>query len=83
MLVWYLVGRGLRPLEQLARGVRARSPDALSPLVTEGVPAETRPLVEALNGLLGRLDQALASQRAFVADAAHELRTPLTRNNFV
>jgi two-component system OmpR family sensor kinase len=78
VLIWYLVGRGLRPLEQLARGVRTRTPDALSPLDTAGVPAETRPLVEALNGLLGRLDQALASQRAFVADAAHELRTPLT-----
>jgi two-component system OmpR family sensor kinase len=28
--------------------------------------------------LLGRLDRALGSQRAFIADAAHELRTPLT-----
>ncbi len=77
-LIWYLVSRGLRPLDRLARGVRARRPDALSPLPSAGVPQEAQPLVEALNGLLGRLDHALSAQRAFVADAAHELRTPLT-----
>ncbi len=76
-LIWYLVGRGLRPLERLARAVRARSPGALAPLASDGVPEEAQPLVGALNGLLCRLDQAMASQRAFVADAAHELRTPL------
>lgn len=77
-LIWYLVSRGLRPLDRLARGVSARRPDALAPLSHEGVPEEAQPLVEALNGLLARLDHALAAQRAFIADAAHELRTPLT-----
>ncbi len=77
-MIWYMVGRGLRPLDRLARGVAARRPDALSPLPAQGVPAEARPLVDALNELLGRLERALATQRAFVADAAHELRTPLT-----
>lgn len=77
VLIWYLVGRGLRPLERLAREVATRRPDSLDPLRTGHVPAEAQPLVEALNHLLLRLDQALATQRAFVADAAHELRTPL------
>ncbi|ATE59746.1 ATP-binding protein [Thauera sinica] len=76
-LIWYLVGRGLRPLERLARDVATRRPDSLEPLRAEHVPDEARPLVHALNHLLDRLDQALAAQRAFVADAAHELRTPL------
>lgn len=76
-LIWYLVGRGLRPLERLAKAVGTRRPDSLAPLTVDGVPEEAQPLVQALNGLLGRLDHAMANQRAFVADAAHELRTPL------
>jgi two-component system OmpR family sensor kinase len=76
-LIWYLVGRGLRPLERLAREVATRRADSLEPLRAAGVPDEAQPLVLALNRLLERLDQALSAQRAFVADAAHELRTPL------
>ena len=76
-LIWYLVGRGLRPLERLAREVAARRPDSLEPLRADHVPDEAQPLVQELNHLLDRLGQALSAQRAFVADAAHELRTPL------
>ena len=39
---------------------------------------EVRVLAEAFNHMLGRLADAFASQREFVADASHELRTPLT-----
>ena len=77
VLIWYLVGRGLRPLERLARDVASRRPDALQPLLAERVPQEAQPIVHALNQLLERLDKTLSAQRAFVADAAHELRTPL------
>lgn len=31
-----------------------------------------------INGMLSRLDDAIARERAFVADAGHELRTPLS-----
>ena len=77
LLIWWLVGRGLRPLGQLARSVQARSTDSLAPLGEAGVPDEARPLVIALNDLLARLKSSVDAQRAFVADAAHELRTPL------
>ncbi len=40
-------------------------------------PEEVRPLVGSLNDLLARLGEALAAQKAFIADAAHELRTPI------
>jgi len=78
LLIWITVGRGLSPLARLAGDLGHRSPAALDPVPERDLPGELRPLVGALNGLLGRLSQALESQRAFVADAAHELRTPLT-----
>ncbi|MCX7329526.1 MAG: hypothetical protein NTW00_15815 [Hyphomicrobiales bacterium] len=42
-----------------------------------GLPDEVRPLVEAVNDALSRLQQALEHERAFNAEAAHALRTPL------
>ena len=76
-MVWLAVGRGLAPLGLVATQVQARDAAALSPLPTQGLPDEIRPLTSALNDLLARLGTALAHQRAFVADAAHALRTPL------
>jgi len=78
LLVWWIVGRSLQPLGALAGSVRARSPDALEPLATHGLPDEVRPLLDALNDLLSRLSVTLQHERAFIADAAHELRSPLT-----
>ena len=77
LLVWVAIRRGLAPLMRVAAAVQKRAPGQLAPLDERGWPREVLPLVEALNGLLGRLDRALDAQRAFVADAAHELRSPL------
>jgi two-component system OmpR family sensor kinase len=75
--VWVIVGRGLAPLQRVTRALDTRHPEALDPLPDNRLPAEVRPVVDALNGLLERLATALDTQKAFVADAAHELRTPL------
>ena len=77
-LIWWIVGRGLHPLERLARDVGTRNPRALQAISDGNLPLELKPLATSLNELLSRLDLALKSQRDFVADAAHELRTPLT-----
>lgn len=77
-LVWMAVGRGLRPLREIATEVRARDASSLAPLAKRPMPDEIAPLSAALDQLLGRLSHALDTQRAFVADAAHALRTPLT-----
>ena len=77
LLIWVIVGRGLAPLRRLARAVALRTPSGLEPLPVTDTPEEVVPLVQSLNDLLRRLDEALAAQKAFVADAAHELRTPI------
>ena len=69
---------GLLPLRRLTRRLRAQGPQALQPLADAGVPEEVRPLTQALNGLLGRLNALFDTHRKFIADTAHQLRTPLT-----
>ena len=68
----------LRPVRRLAEAVRARSGDDLQPLSPQGLPADLRPLVEAINRQLERSAGLLAQRRQFVDDASHQLRTPLT-----
>lgn len=77
LLIYFSIRHGLRPLDDLASDVATRSPENLGHLATGAVPLEARPLVRALNQLLGRLTTTLENERRFTADAAHELRTPL------
>ncbi len=77
LLVWLALAHGIRPLHRLEERIRARSPDDLSPLDHKAVPLEVAPLVDAVNDLLTRLHDSLATQKRFLADAAHQLKTPL------
>lgn len=77
-MLWWGVGRGLRPLLKLRDEVALRSSLDLSPLPENEVVAEVRPLIHGFNELMGRLDESITLQRRFIADAAHQLRTPLT-----
>jgi two-component system sensor histidine kinase TctE len=76
-VVWLGVKRGLAPLDELRGELAARSPRDLGPVAEARAPEEVRPLVQALNRLLGRLAESIEEQQRFVADAAHQLRTPL------
>ncbi|WP_432258751.1 sensor histidine kinase N-terminal domain-containing protein [Cupriavidus sp. TMH.W2] len=67
----------LRPLARVRDDVEARSPDDLTPLAFERVPAEVRPLVDAVNLHVSRSAAMAQAQAQFIADAAHQLRTPL------
>ncbi|WON77889.1 quorum sensing histidine kinase QseC [Serratia sp. UGAL515B_01] len=78
LLMALMVGRELRPLREVATGLRHRAPDDASLLDVQQVPTEVRPLVDALNTLFARINIMLLRERRFTSDAAHELRSPLT-----
>jgi|CXWL01.1.fsa_nt_gi two-component system sensor histidine kinase QseC len=75
-LVWWSIGRALRPLAHLGDQVAARDPLELRPVDLTG-PAETMPLVRRLNELFQRIQRASELERRFTADASHELRKPI------
>jgi len=77
LLVWLALVQALKPLRNLEERIRARKPDDLSPLDTHAVPLEVAPLVSSVNDLLLRLQESIATQKRFLADAAHQLKTPL------
>lgn len=72
-LIWLSVGRGLAPLDRMARALTQRSADNLEPVDAGPLPRELRPMGTALNALFGSV--AAARNRAY---AAHELKTPLS-----
>jgi two-component system sensor histidine kinase QseC len=77
LAAWWAVRRGLLPLRHLSETLSQRGPETLDPVDLPDLPAEMQPLVKALNGLFGRIERMVESERRFTADAAHELRTPI------
>lgn len=80
-ILWIVVDAVLRAafrrLARVTAAISARGASDTAAIPLDHVPAEVRPLVAAMNGLLDRLRRLMSQQRAFVADAAHQLRTPL------
>jgi two-component system OmpR family sensor kinase len=73
-----LARAALSPVERLRRQVAAISERGEASGVEEPATRdEIAALAGTMNELLGRLQGALARQRAFTADASHELRNPL------
>jgi signal transduction histidine kinase len=76
---WLLIGRTLRPVEQM----RAEAAEITGSGLHRRIPEpdstdEIGRLARTLNTMLGRLEDSATRQRRFVADASHELRTPVT-----
>lgn len=76
-IVWFGVGRGLRPLADLGHAVGRRSPDDLRP-IAHRTPREAAGLLEAINAFIERLRTALDSLRRFTGTLGHQMRTPLS-----
>lgn len=74
-----LLGRLLRPLEDLRAATALTSTDDLSQRVqVEAADTDVAELAVRFNSMLDRIEGGVAQQRQFLDDAAHELRTPLT-----
>ncbi|OYV38758.1 MAG: histidine kinase, partial [Thiomonas sp. 20-64-5] len=77
LLVWFGLGQGIAPLNELQSRIRRRRADDLSPIDEQEAPEEIAPLVDSINSLFARLQQSLQTQKRFIADAAHQIKTPL------
>lgn len=75
---WFAVRRGFSPLRVAARQVEQIDMDALNhSVVSQSVPVEIRPFVDAIDAALTRIRASTMRMRRFTANAAHEMRTPL------
>lgn len=77
LVVHWSVRRAMRPLTVLQREIRERGGANLTPIPPLDLPEELATIHAAVNALLGRLEMALSTERAFAANAAHELRNPI------
>jgi signal transduction histidine kinase len=76
---WALARSVTRPVRALnAAADRFARGDLTTTKPPPGSVPELQDLARTLNTMAVRLDELLAAQRTFVADASHQLRTPLT-----
>lgn len=84
---WFLAGGALEPVRSMIEEADAISASQFTSGAGSGpgrrlsVPRggdEIAELARRLNALLGRIEYAVAHERAFLDDASHELRTPIS-----
>ena len=77
-MAWWVAGRALKPAADMADEAALLSHESTGRRLTVTRQDELGRLAVAFNGLVDRLESALAVRRQFLADASHELRTPVS-----
>jgi signal transduction histidine kinase len=77
-MAWWVAGRALKPAADMADEAALLSHTSTGRRLTVTRQDELGRLAVAFNGLVDRLESALAVRRQFLADASHELRTPVS-----
>lgn len=79
-IVYWGVGRLMRPLTLLAASIEDLPPDGTGAAlpVGPGSPREVAVVAESVNGYRGRIREFVERERAFINLASHELRSPVT-----
>ena len=76
---WFMSGRALRPVNELAETAQKTSASSLHlRIASRGVGDELDSLIDAFNKMMARLEENFDQVKRFSTDASHELRTPIT-----
>lgn len=78
LLAWFVTGRLLKPVRELAIAARQINETDLTQRLPAHGSGELADLAQTFNAMMDRLQESFNSQRRFVNDAGHELRTPIT-----
>jgi heavy metal sensor kinase len=79
LLGWYLAGRAMTPVLEVAEAARRISGSNLSLRIpSRGAGDELDRLIETFNRMIERLENSFSQIRQFSTDVSHELRTPIT-----
>jgi signal transduction histidine kinase len=78
LLIWVVVGLAMKPVGSISAAVDEISEGSLDErLPSPRTGDELEGLVDTMNSMLGRLQEAIKRERRFIADASHELKTPI------
>lgn len=85
VLLWFVVGRALQPVDRMRRDAQAivdlggepHGSGTRGRVHDPGTEDELGRLASTLNDMLERLDANAVAMRRFVSDSSHEIRTPI------
>lgn len=78
LFLYVVVKKQFRAIQRLSQQIAAKNVTDLTPIQSQYDFVELQPMINQLNLMLQRLQQALIAEQRLTADASHELRSPLS-----